>query len=140
MPRNPIEKHNVSWENRFGTTISGNLPGYKENTCIEDAIDLVSIQTEFPWVKLQDFHYYHIRCPYATESSFHFVMDMNRNSPTFWGSIDVSGEISAHTSTSGIMIKNAVGSRNGWTCVDPNCPYYLGTASGSHRGVRYFYR
>jgi len=140
MPRNPLDRCDVSWEDRVGTTASGNLPQYKVGVCIEDAVDIVSVQTEFPWVDIRDFHFYHIKCPYATESNWHFVTDNDITSLTYWQAIDVSGEAVPHTATSGIMIRDVMGSKHGWSCVDPACPYYLGTAIGSHKGVRYFYR
>jgi len=142
MPRNPLEKKAVSWESRYGTTISGNLPQYKVGIYIEDVITdsvLNQIQAEFPWVERNDFHYYHKKCPYATESNLHLVRNTAIGSSTYWQNTDVSGEVKYHTLTSGIMIRHSRGSRHGWLCVDPNCPYYGGTASGSVSGTNYFY-
>jgi hypothetical protein len=139
MPRDPRDRCVVDWEDRYGTTVSGNLPQYKKNTCIEDTIDLVSIQAFAPWVNLSDFHYYHVKCPYSTATPWHYVLDTNPSSPTYWQSRDVANEAVEHTATSGIMIKHVMGSKNGWLCVDPQCPCFLGTVSGSYSGVRYFY-
>lgn len=141
MPRNPEEKRNVSWENRYGTTASGNLSQYIVGACVEDVvdIDLIRSQPGMSWVDLEDFHYYNIKCPYSIESDFPYVRDGNIFSPTYWMAIDVSGEAAAHVSTSGIMIRYNRGSKYGWLCVDPNCPYYRGIASGTVGGSRYFY-
>jgi hypothetical protein len=141
MPRNPVEKASVSWEDRYGTTVSGNIAQYIVGACIEDVIDidLIRAQPGMDWVGLEDFHFYHIKCPYSIETDFPFVRDWNRNSPTYWMAIDVSGEATAHTATSGIMIRYSRGSKYGWLCVDPNCPYYNGTVSGAVVGTRYFY-
>ena len=142
MPRNPRQKCSQNWTERYGTTISGNLPQYKTKECVSNVITvsgLAQIQTYFPWVGIEDFHYYHIKCPYSTESTIHYIMDRNPASSTYWQSIDVSSEAISHTVTSGFMIRYSRGSKHGWLCVDPNCPYYLGTASGSLRGRPYFY-
>jgi hypothetical protein len=137
MPRNPKDRCNLSWQQRFGTTAIGNLPQYKINTCIEDTIDITTVQVEAPWVSLDDFHYHHIKCPYSTESSNHIVRNNN------WQFIDVESEAVSHTSTSGIMIKYSRGSKYGYLCVDPECPYYNGTVTTSGivttSGSRYFY-
>lgn len=133
MPRNPTDKCNLSWEQIFGTTATGNLPQYKTNTCIEDAIDINTVQIKAPWVNLDDFHYHHIKCPYSIESSNHII---RRN----WQFIDVENEAVNHTATSGIMIRYNRGSKYGYLCVDPECPYYNATVSGTTTsGTWYFY-
>lgn len=153
MPRNPIEKASVSWEDRYGTTVSGNLAQYIVGACIEDVVDIDVVQAQpgMDWVELRDFHFYNVRCPYSytttisgdgivsREAYWPYVRDVNRSSPTYWMLIDVSSETALHTATNGIMIRYHRGSKYGWLCVDPNCPYYLGTASGSQPGQRYFY-
>jgi len=137
MPRNPADRCNVSWESRFGTTAIGNLPQYKVNTCIASTVDINAVQASAPWVSLDDFHYYHIKCPYSTESTMHLVRSTVGG---VWQTIDVESEAEDHTSTSGIMIRYARGSKYGWLCVDPVCPYYKGTVSGTTTsGNRYFY-
>jgi hypothetical protein len=77
MPRNPVTKCEVSWEDRYGTTSSGNLPQRVLYECLENTIDLAVIQTIFPWVSLEDFNFYHVKCPFTSESSpeqiLHFV-------------------------------------------------------------------
>jgi len=134
MPRNPKDRCNLSWEQRFGTTAIGNLPQYKINTCIEDTIDINTVQIEAPWVSLDDFHYHHIKCPYSIEASNHMVKGIN------WQFVDVESEAVSHTATSGIMIRYARGSKYGYLCVDPECPYYNGTVSGTTvGGTWYFY-
>ena len=160
MPRNPVERNNVDWEDRYGTTISGNLPQYRDPAtsagveCLEDilyasspvlsgATNLEYIQTIFPWVTFRDFHYFSFRCPYSTESSTHYVRDTNRQSETYWQMISVSSEAVSHTTTDGLMIRYSRGSKHGWLCVDPICPYYKGTATtisgiGNVAGIPYF--
>lgn len=134
MPRNPITKCDVSWDERYGTTISGSLAQYKVGTCIEDTVDVTTVQISFPWVNIRDFHYYNIQCPYAIESNFNYVRITDRTDPDYWNSEEVaSGTLSAHTSTSGIMIKHSRGRKHGWLCVDPNCSYYM------LYGQNYFY-
>jgi len=137
MPRNPKDRCDLSWEQRFGTTAIGNLPQYKINTCIEDTIDIDTVQIEAPWVSLDDFHYYHMKCPYSTESSNHVVRKITGDD---WQFVDVENEAVSHTVTSGIMIKYNRGSKYGWLCVDPECPYHNGTVSGTTTsGTWYFY-
>jgi hypothetical protein len=142
MPRDPRQKCNRSWEDLYGTTASGNLPQYKTKECVSSVITELAlnyIQGYFPWVGIEDFHYHHIKCPYSTEAGIHMVMDRNIGSPTYWQGIDVSSETLSHTTTSGFMIRFSRGSKHGWLCVDPNCPYYQGTVSGSIKGRPYFY-
>jgi hypothetical protein len=143
MPRKP--------NNSCGRVVDGNLPDYNVGKCIDNVITLAkltNIQNYFPWVGLEDFHYYHIKCPFSTESNMHYAKDMDRNSPTYFESVNVEGSAVSHTSTSGIMIRFSRGSKHGWLCVDPNCPYYKGTASGTttsgninfdSSGIPYFY-
>lgn len=126
MPRNPIEKCEVTWEERYGTTSSGNFSENKTKECVESTITLSTIQAEFPWVGLQDFHYYHFKCPYSNEAEIHYVRDINRASPTYWSmELVMPGDRANHTATGGLMIKHSRGSRFGWLCVDPVCPYYV---------------
>ena len=139
MPRNPVEKNSVDWEARYGTTISGNLPKYKTKECVSDIITntaLSGIQVNFPWVTISDFHYYHFKCPYSTEAKTHFVRDTDRQSDTYWQMVTISGSPVSHTTTSGLMIRFSRGSKHGWLCVDPICPYYNDPANG---GLPYFY-
>jgi hypothetical protein len=138
MPRNPKDRCDLSWEQRFGTTVAGNLPQYKINTCIKDTVNIATVQIEAPWVSLDDFHYHHIKCPYSTESSNHVII--RRVIGSDWQTVDVENEAVNHTATSGIMIKHSRGSKYGWLCVDPECPYYNGTVSGTTTsGTWYFY-
>jgi len=126
MPRDPRDKCDVGWDERYGTTWSGNLPQWERTVCIEDTIDLDAIQAEFPWVKYTDFHFYHKKCPYSNESSIHYVRDTDRSSATYWQLETVlGGDRTNHTSTDGMMIRYSRGSRHGWLCVDPDCSYYL---------------
>ena len=136
MPRNPVDKCNITWENRYGTTISGNLSQYNRTKCIEDIIDLDTVHSGgADWVTIYDFHYYHIKCPYSNEAEVHYVLNTDRNSPNFWKveEVPVSGRAD-HTATSGIMIRHVKGNKYGWLCVDPNCPFFI------NNGQRYFYR
>jgi hypothetical protein len=141
MPRNPRDRCDVSWSTRYGTAsgTEGNLPTHKTKECVSEVVTLSGVQAEFPWVTIADFHYYHIKCPYSTESPIHYRRDINRGSATYWQNIDVSAEAITHPTTSGIMIRHSRGSKYGWLCVDPDCPYYKGTASGSVGGSPYFY-
>lgn len=126
MPRNPVEKCSITFEERYGTTLSGNLSSHKTKVCIENTIDLATIQAKFPWVGIEDFHFYHMKCPYSSEAFIHYVKDTDPNSPTYWQMVEVApANITSHTSTSGIMIRHSRGSKHGWLCVDPACPYYL---------------
>jgi hypothetical protein len=137
MPRNPVEKCNVTWENRYGTAYEGQLPQYRvsEPWC-NIHLDLITM----PGITLTDFHYYHIKCPYSTQSQINLVRDSDTTSPTYWKMITTSGSLGDHTATSGIMIRWSKGAKHGHLCVDDNCPYYLGTASGiTTSGIRYFY-
>lgn len=132
MPRNPKEKRSVSWESRFGTTHDGNLPQYKrgQNLCGIDP----SLVDVMEGVKLCDFHYYHIKCPYSTEALYHYVRNTDLSSEYYWEmELLPPSSFFDHLATKGIMIKRFQGSKSGWLCVDNNCPYYLST------GRRYFY-
>lgn len=132
MPRNPQEKQNVSWEDRYGTIYEGNLPQYKrgQNLC-----NINMSEITMPDVKLSDFHYYHLKCPYSTESLYHYVRDTDSSSPTYWEMILLPpGSFADHSGTKGIMIKRFQGSKSGWLCVDDKCPYYVNIG-----GQRYFY-
>lgn len=146
MPRNPQEKCNVSWEARYGTTATGNLPRHKAS---EDTIYTVSgtvysgvdptlsgIMTGVEW---RDFHTYHIKCPYSTQSDFQYVRNTNPFESSYMEMYTVSGVAVDHTHTEGLMIRWHRGSKYGWLCVDNDCPYYQGTVSGSVAGTRYFY-
>jgi len=140
MPRNPVEKCNTSFEDMYGSTTSGNLPTHKTKVCIENTVNISAVQAEFgEWISISDFHFYHMKCPYSTEAAWKFytidqewaawptyVRDTNRSSSTYWKMIPVaSGDRAAHTTTSGLMIRHSRGSKHGWLCVDPACPYYL---------------
>ena len=126
MPRNPIDRCEVTWEERYGTTSSGNFPTHKTKDCVESAIDLGTIQAEFPWVGLQDFHYYHFKCPYSNEADVHYVRDIDRTSPTYLSmELVMPIDRTNHVSTGGMMIRHARGSKHGWLCVDPVCSYYV---------------
>jgi len=136
MPRNPIKKCDSSWEDRYGTTASGNLPRYKITECVESVVDLPAVWSGgATWVRYTDFHYYHLKCPYSTESDLHYVRNIDRNDPNFWEYETLnSGSLAAHTATNAMMIRYVRGSKYGWLCVDPNCPYFVST------GMRYFQR
>jgi len=140
MPRKP--------NNSCGRVVDGNLPDYNTKECVSSVINLSNIQTYFPWVGLEDFHYYHIKCPFSTEAGMHYVRDPDINSSTYFMTVDVEGSAASHTSTGGLMIRFSRGSKYGWLCVDPNCPYYKGTAGGTtvsghisfdSTGIPYFY-
>ena len=138
MPRNPIKKCETTFEDRYGTTTSGNLPTHKTKVCVSTVItesDLQTIQAEFGvWITIADFHYYHIKCPYSTQADYNFVLDTDPSSSTYWQPLEVpGGSQSDHTTTSGIMIKHSRGSKYGWLCVDPACHYY------QNYGKTYFY-
>ncbi len=139
MPRNPKDKCDTTWEEKYGTDLNGNLPQHKTKECVDDVIDLITIQSTFPWVSLADFHYHHFKCPYSIESNVHFIKDTDRNSFTYWQNKNVFTEAAAHVATGGLMIRFNRGSKYGWLCVDPECPYYKGTVSGSTGGIPYFY-
>lgn len=139
MPRNPKDKCNVPWWTRYGTAsgVEGNLPEWQRTDCIGYKVDLSAVQSEFPWVSIFDFHYYHMKCPYSSEAALHYVRNLDESSPDYWKrNVPVSHV--PHTTTSGMMIRRSIGSRHGWMCVDPDCPYYQGTASGSIKGRPYF--
>lgn len=146
MPRNPVEKCSVSWEARYGTTTSGNLSQHKAS---EDTVyttsgtvcsgidpNLSGIMTGVEW---SDFHTYHMKCPYSTQSNFHYVYYTNPFESNYRQMYSVESSAVDHTHTQGIMIRWNRGSKYGWLCVDGDCPYYQGTVSGSVAGTRYFY-
>jgi hypothetical protein len=145
MPRSRTDKCNNSWENLYGTTAIGNLPQYKRYECVSDVVDLDAVRSEAPWVRINDFHYYHFKCPYGDYSTVSGVISGTLN----WAQTTISGnralyfveepDRAAHNATAGMMIKYSRGSAHGWMCVDPNCPYYRGIASGTVSGTRYFY-
>ncbi len=168
MPRNPIEKCEATWHDQYGTTSSGNFAEHKTKECIEDVIDLPTIQATFSWVTIADFHYYHFKCPYAFDREDpdvypqpdvhpHLIRNLlDVTSDYYWTYIySIAGgvityyevpvsERSAHTATGGMMIKHTRGSNYGWSCVDPLCSYYLGTATitptgSTVAGRNYFY-
>ena len=127
MPRYP--------RNTCGRGITnGNLPQYKTEECISTVITdaaLSGIRVHFPWVGIEDFHYHHIKCPFSTEAGMHLVKNTDRSSPTYFMAVNVLGSAISHTVTSGFMIRHSKGSKHGWLCVDPTCPYYNGVASGT---------
>lgn len=128
MPRNPVDRCAATWHDMYGTTSSGNFPTHKTKECVEDVVDLPTIQATFPWVTISDFHFYHFKCPYSNEADtgMNVVRDTDRNSLTYWQMVTVlpAGRAN-HTSTGGMMIRHARGSKHGWLCVDPVCPYYV---------------
>jgi len=126
----------IGWERYYGTTCSGNLPEYKpdENLC---NINMGGIT--MPGVTLDDFHYYHIKCPYSTQAAQGgtntYVIDVNPFSPTYRQMILVGiSELTNHSDTQGIMIRYNRGSKYGHLCPDDNCYYYTTVSIGS----RYF--
>ena len=139
MPRNPVEKCNITFEDRYGSTTSGNLPTHKTKVCIEDTIDIGAVQAEFPWVTINDFHFYHMKCPYSNEAAkpgydwdgnffteITYVRDTDPTSSNYWKTMPLaSSSRASHTTTSGFMIRHSKGSKHGWLCVDPDCPYYI---------------
>jgi len=135
MPRNPIDRCQGSWEDLYGTTVSGNLPQHVTKDCLSDIIDLNTIHSGgLEWVGLKHFNFYHFKCPYSTEASLHYIRNIDRSSPNYWKLEELNqSELASHTSTSGIMIRYARGVKYGWLCVDPACPYFIST------GRRYFY-
>ena len=143
MPRNPVEKCEVTWSERYGTAsgVEGNLPEYKRTECIEDKVTLSGgVWNAFPWVTYFDFHYHHIKCPYSNESDNNYVRNTDPDDPNYWKLEEVMPEDRVnHVNTDGMMIRYARGSKHGWLCVDPVCKYYLGTAPGSPGGIPYFY-
>lgn len=123
----------IGWEAYYGTTFNGNLPQYKpdDNPCGIN-IDAVTM----PGVTLADFHYYHIKCPYATQADYHYVRNTNPFDANYMQLEQISsGEQTSHTVTSGVMIRYNRGSKYGWLCVDDSCYYYTTVSPGS----RYFY-
>lgn len=146
MPRNPIAKCEVSWEDRYGTTHSGNLPQFIIHECIENTIDIAAVQLVFPWVSIADFSFYHIKCPYTWEPTpvspdvykiLHEIRETNYPGTItypYWDFKPVpDSDWTVHTATSGIMIRHSRGSKHGWLCVDPACRYY------QLYGIPYFY-
>lgn len=124
------------WNNAYGTTAVGNIGQFVVGKCIEDIVDIntISSQPGLDWIRISDFRFYHIRCPYYTDTGFHFVptgtvINGNRGFREL-----TTGELGSHTASSGIMIRYARSSVYGWLCVDPACPHYIST------GQRYFYR
>ena len=133
MPRLRSEKCSVSWEDRYGTTQSGNLPQYRTN---ENPCGVVMSGITMPGVSISDFHYHHIKCPYSTQADIHYVRDNDPFSPTYGQILTLSGgALTDHATTSGLMIKHNRGSKYGWLCVDDNCYYYTTLDVGG----RYFY-
>ena len=125
MPRNPVEKCDITFEDRYGSTTSGNLPTHKTKVCIENTVDISAVQDEFPWVSINDFHFYHMKCPYSNEATINYYRDIDKTSSTYWQMIEViPAHRTDHTTTSGLMIRHSKGSKHGWLCVDPNCWYY----------------
>jgi len=127
----------IGWEAYYGTTYSGQLPQYKpdENLC---NVNIAGIT--MPGVTLDDFHYYHIKCPYSKEAAQNgvqtYVRDTNPFSSTYMQMIPVGiDELTDHWDTKGLMIKYSRGSKYGHLCVDDNCYYYTTVSSGT----RYFY-
>ncbi len=142
MPRNPIEKCEVTWEDQYGTTSSGNLPTHKTKECVEDVVDLPTIQATFSWIDISDFHFYHIKCPFSDEADFNYIRNIIIGSANYWQmELVLPADRVNHVNTGGMMIKYSRGSKHGWLCVDPVCKYYLGTtALGSvTSGLNYFY-
>lgn len=125
MPRHPDDRCDITWDDRYGTTYSGNLPQWERTVCIEDAIDLATIQNDFPWVKYTNFHYYSKRCPYSNEAALNYTRNITPADANYWElEVVLPGNRSNHTSTVGMMIRHSRGSRHGWLCVDPDCAYY----------------
>jgi hypothetical protein len=148
------ETTSSGWERFYGTTASGNLPKYLviENPC---GVDIEAVLAQpgiagFYDLDKDSFRYHHIMCPFSTESINHYIVDRNVYSPIFAKDFEVTSTVS-HTITSGIMIKDIRFSKNGWVCLDNNCPYYSGQYSGTTnsgtvyitisgtQGIRYFY-
>ena len=126
MPRNPIEKCEATWHDMYGTTSSGNFATHKTKECVEDVIDLPTIQATFSGVSLQDFHYYHFKCPYADEAEINYVRNIDKTDPNYWNfELVMPAGRTAHISTGGMMIKHVRGGKHGWLCVDPACSYYI---------------
>jgi len=125
MPRHPHDCEDS------GIIIDGNLPQYIIHECVETIIDaptLSGIRDYFPWVNVLDFHFYHIKCPFSSQSYMNYY-----NKPTIidnkpdWVLTPVLDyySITDHLYTRGMMIKYSRGSKHGWLCVDPGCPYYM---------------
>jgi len=133
MPRKPNSRCGLTWEQRYGTTLSGNLPQYKvhSNPCGVNVSALT-----YPGLTDASFRYMHIRCPYSdtTPTGFNYVRDTDPTSPDYFRMVALNpGDLSTHTVTSGIMIRETRGPRRGHLCVDDNCTYYINT------GKRYFH-
>ena len=128
MPRKPGAHCSLTWEQRVGSTLEGNLPQYKvgSNPC-----NVVIANITHPGVDVSDFRAYHKKCPYSSQSTSHVVRDEDPNSPTHWTMLDLGvGEITSHNDTKGVMIKRD----RGFLCVDDNCYYYTTNSK------RFFYR
>lgn len=144
MPR-PRRTNCNDWENLYGTTAVGNLAQYKIHECVESVVDIDTVQSGTPWVTISDFRYYHFKCPYGDYTTLSGVALGTLNyAQTVVSGVRVMYQVQAsdraeHIATGGIMIRYSRGSAHGWMCVDPNCSYYLGTASGTVGGTRYFY-
>ena len=127
----------IGWDAYYGTTISGNLPQYKPE---QNPFNIDISQIIMPGVSIEDFRPCHMTCPYSTQSDYHYVRDDNPFSSTYRQLCEISDDdLVDHTVTSGIMIRYNRGSKYGYLCVDPNCPYYQGTVSGIEGGSWYFY-
>lgn len=146
MPRSPKSRRDfcqLPWEDKYGTTAEGNLPQYKRYECIGEAVDLHAVHSGgLPWVRINDFHHYHIKCPYGDYTTFsgvvsgtlNYIRDTDTTSSGYWMMYqNDESERTLHTATSGMMIRYSRGSVHGWLCVDPDCWYFLNT------GNRYFY-
>jgi hypothetical protein len=137
----------IGWESYYGTTSSGNLSQFKatSNPCGVDVGALNTKLVDALDIRDSDFRFYHIKCPYSTESDVNVILDRNPGmpgnpNPTFGEYVDVSSNTASHTVTSGIMIKFSRGSRYGWLCVDDACPHYQDNkATRGFVGGRYFY-
>jgi len=128
MPRKPGTHCSLTWEQRVGSTLEGNLPQYKvgSNPC-----NVVIANITYPGVVVSDFRAYHKKCPYSSQSTVHKVRDEDPASPTYWTMVDlVGGEVTAHDDTKGVMIRR----NKGFLCVDDNCYYYTANSK------RFFYR
>ncbi len=132
MPRNPIEICETTWHEKYGTTNSGNFPTHKTKECIEDTVTISGVRAEFPWVREDygDFKYYHFKCPYSTEAEINYVRNGDRSDPNYWKfELVMPVDRVSHVDTGGLMIKQSRGSRHGWMCVDPVCPYYISNST-----------
>jgi len=124
----------IGWDKYYGTTDSGNLPGYdiNSNPC---GITIASLNQGIVnqlGITERDFRPNHIKCAYSTESNVNEVLDLSPLSGTYGQIVDVSSTAS-HTVTGGVMIRFSRGSKHGWLCVDDACPFY------QTNDRRYFY-